>query len=113
MKEKQLYRGNILWESSRMFLPEHKQALHERKKENKKVPRPIIDEQLLQQLNERVHYALMTKRKVTITYWEDGFFFKKSGTIERVHVEKQLLILRNHNEKRLIPLNYIQSVELT
>ncbi len=38
-----LKRGNLLWEGSRMFLPEHKQSLLERKRLKQKLQKPILD----------------------------------------------------------------------
>lgn len=40
-----LKRGNVLWESSRMFLPEHREQLLARRKEKERVEKPILDEQ--------------------------------------------------------------------
>ena len=36
---------NTMWESSRIMLPEHVSALHELDREEKKQPKPFIDDQ--------------------------------------------------------------------
>ncbi|MDP0941904.1 YolD-like family protein, partial [Klebsiella quasipneumoniae] len=46
-----MQRGNNLWEGSRMFLPEHKQALLKWQKEQEKQTKPELDEQQLEEMN--------------------------------------------------------------
>jgi 3-oxoacyl-[acyl-carrier-protein] synthase III len=45
MENEHLIRGNLLWESSRMMLPEHKEALLRQQQETKRQIAPILDEQ--------------------------------------------------------------------
>lgn len=46
-----LYRGNLLWESSRMMLPEHREQLLERRTKLDDTPMPELDEQQREQLD--------------------------------------------------------------
>lgn len=45
MESHHLIRGNLLWETSRMMLPEHKEALLRQQHESKIQIAPILDEQ--------------------------------------------------------------------
>ncbi|MFK4997714.1 YolD-like family protein [Bacillus sp. N9] len=61
---------NLLWESSRMMLPEHRdQLLKERKKQEEFHP-PILDEQQLEEINIAITQSFERKRAVTISYAE-------------------------------------------
>ncbi|CAG9621528.1 YolD-like family protein [Sutcliffiella rhizosphaerae] len=61
-------RGTIKWTS--MMLPEHVKMLRDWVKEDTYETRPELDEQRLEELNERFCEALETGREVTITYYE-------------------------------------------
>ncbi|QQK78981.1 YolD-like family protein [Salicibibacter cibi] len=89
-----LQRGNKLWEGSRMFLPQHKQALLDHKKEQQKVKKPELDEQELEELNQTFHMALANKAPVTFTYYQEGQFSELVGYIDG--------FLRDRKELRII-----------
>lgn len=58
--------GNGMWESSRMMLPEHKEAIlrHRSKLEHKE--RPILDEQRLEELSRQLTEAMQTESIVQL-----------------------------------------------
>lgn len=66
------------WESSRMMLPEHVQALNDfhRFRMREKTP---LDEQGWEQINETIHYAMEFNLAVIFTLWIDGLFLKLDG----------------------------------
>lgn len=55
---------NIMWESSRMMLPEHKQRLVEHQKENLKKEKPILDEQLTETFMSSIYRAMKHKSRI-------------------------------------------------
>ncbi|MCY9763167.1 YolD-like family protein [Paenibacillus alvei] len=70
--------GNGLWESSRLMLPEHKEAYnqHHRNMPNKK--RPELDIQELEHLSHTIGYSIQNKTSLTFT------LFNESGEIELI-----------------------------
>lgn len=58
---------NILWESSRMMLPEHKAYLVERRETLGDRVKPSLDSQRQDQLSEALAYALAHKAEVSLT----------------------------------------------
>ncbi|WP_152654520.1 YolD-like family protein [Oceanobacillus sp. CFH 90083] len=67
MKPNKLTSGsNLLWESSRMMLPEHKEVLQRHKKELNKRIKPILDEQQVELFSQSIAEAMKQNKKVKI-----------------------------------------------
>ncbi|WP_088105602.1 YolD-like family protein [Halalkalibacter urbisdiaboli] len=92
-----LKRGNLLWESSRMFLPEHKQALLARKETLKKVPKPLLDDQELQEIGYVVMDSLHYTLSIEVEYWEDGFFKVVNGIVNLVDYQMKFIKLETES----------------
>lgn len=93
-----LKRGNMLWESSRMFLPEHKEALMQRKEEKRKVSKPILDEQELAVMDETICEAMEFTYILDVTYFHNGLFESCTGYINFYDQNNHVLWLRNHDK---------------
>ncbi|GAE34372.1 YolD-like family protein [Halalkalibacter akibai] len=106
----QLQRGNLLWESSRMFLPEHKQALLQRKEELKKVEKPSLDEQELEEISQIVLDSLKHELDVKVTYWKDGFFRELTGIIDKVDLQLKRIKVKIGEEIDFIAIDCVKSV---
>lgn len=77
MRQEELYvrRGNLLWEGSRMMLPEHKQLIIQQLKDDWKVPlHGELDEDQWWEIGEVIMDALNHSTEVNINYWEDGYY---------------------------------------
>ncbi|MBO8172582.1 MAG: YolD-like family protein [Bacillaceae bacterium] len=71
-RDRYLKRGNLLWESSRMMLPEHReQLLEKRRNERWQEENPHVepDEQELERMHVRLSRAVEENRPVTLTVW--------------------------------------------
>ncbi|WP_010630355.1 YolD-like family protein [Sporolactobacillus vineae] len=65
--------SNMRWESSRMILPEHVQALRQHLHTLQKTDRPQLDEQEMAEINRMLRIAAEEGRAVTVRYYKDGF----------------------------------------
>ncbi|MCM3111699.1 YolD-like family protein [Lederbergia lenta] len=70
-----------------MMLPEHVSAIHQMKHENKKVLKPTIDEQQLQEFAQIISDAQINNQKLKITIWKDGFFEDVIGWLNNVNIQ--------------------------
>ncbi|WP_227939481.1 YolD-like family protein [Alkalihalobacillus deserti] len=111
MNQQHLDRGNLLWESSRMFLPEHKQALLLRKEELKKIEKPELDEQELQEIGIIVLDSLKHELNVKITYWSEGFFHELIGIIDKVDLHLKRIKIRMDEEIDFVAIDCLKSVD--
>lgn len=90
---------NLRWESSRMMLPEHVEALLEQKRENKKIPKPTIDEQQFIEIGYVVMSSLRAELTIRVTIWKDGQFIHYEGIVEKVdHQMKYIIIYKDEDE---------------
>ncbi|TDQ38711.1 YolD-like family protein [Aureibacillus halotolerans] len=83
MTEK-LDRDNLLWEGSRMFLPEHKRALleHRAQQQRPNPPQPT-DEQQLEEWNYMLAEAEATGNLLHFTVFEHGYFSVQEGLVTK------------------------------
>lgn len=107
-----LQRGNKLWEGSRMFLPEHKQALLKWQKEQEKQAKPELDEQQLEEMNRMLISACRLRVPVTVRFFEAGNFLTATGTITKFRpLEKKLELAGETGERISIKLSAVTEVE--
>ncbi|MGG3573821.1 YolD-like family protein [Bacillus gobiensis] len=81
-----LRRGNMLWEGSRMFLPEHKEALLQRKQMQKKKIRPALDFDQLEEMDRILHEAMEFAKPIQVTYFQEGDLHICEGRICRLEM---------------------------
>ncbi|MCO7175510.1 YolD-like family protein [Sporolactobacillus kofuensis] len=73
MKTNKLTNGsNMRWESSRMMLPEHVQALRALANEETKISKPQLDEQKWEEIERIVHDAIYHRKRLNVSYYKDG-----------------------------------------
>lgn len=85
MKQNMLSPGsNMRWESSRMMLPEHKEALLARKQDQKKVEKPQLDEQQIEDLEMLIQQSHEYKFALSIELYDDGLFREIEEVVELI-----------------------------
>ncbi|WP_332238633.1 YolD-like family protein [Sporolactobacillus sp. KGMB 08714] len=85
MRENKLTPGkNLRWESSRMMLPEHVEALMKEQKNLEKVERPHLSEDKLQKIQQILLSVIKTHEFVELSYYRYGFIKQKICTIAKL-----------------------------
>ena len=86
--------SNLLWESSRMILPEHKEAMIRHREEITvvKPKRPVRDEFELEELAGRLQDAMEEGRELVFTIWGRetpirGRVVKMDADTKKVHIQ--------------------------
>ncbi|MEK4565174.1 YolD-like family protein [Alkalihalobacillus sp. FSL R5-0424] len=107
-----LRRENLTWEGSRMMLPEHKQALRLQKEMEKKVEKPSLDPDELQEIGYIVMDALEYTKLVCVTYWKDGHYYEQVGYINKVAADQSHLRIEDKGGEQIyISVKALKSVE--
>ncbi|MEN0644015.1 YolD-like family protein [Alkalicoccobacillus gibsonii] len=107
-----LERGNLLWEGSRMMLPEHKQAIRAQNEREKHSPAPELDVQELEELGRVATHSLTHSTPVHIVYWENGYDYKLIATVEQVEPQKQQVTVRESKDlRKTIMFDQLKSIE--
>lgn len=75
--------GNLIWESSRMILPEHKARIREHDLTPQPKSRPLLSADQLDILNQQLKLACATSAPVVITYYKNKQHLTVSGKNSR------------------------------
>lgn len=103
-------RGTIKWTS--LMLPEHVQMLKNMWKEEEKIEQPIIDEQLLDELNGHLKKALSQNKTVRLTIYVNGQKEVIIGNIKHLcEITQTMTLLLMDMMERTIPMTSILSIE--
>lgn len=70
MREHHLGRGNLLWEGSRMMLPEHREGLLDRRREQRKQDMPELDEDQQAIIDQSIGMSLHNKSEITLKIYD-------------------------------------------
>jgi hypothetical protein len=85
---------NLLWESSRMMLPEHKERIIGHRESLKRKARPVLDEQEMEELALRIGESLETGRPVTLRLYGDLADREETGVVTKVDPQTGRIRLR-------------------
>lgn len=66
--DQHLRRGNLLWEGSRMFLPEHREQLLAKRRSRQEFRMPELDEDWMTEMGRKLSDAWTNRTPVTIIY---------------------------------------------
>ncbi|AOZ94920.1 YolD-like family protein [Paenibacillus crassostreae] len=103
--------GNGLYESSRMIIPQHKEAILRQAKEEMRRARPILDEQQWETVERAIADSL--NEHVTITLQVFGAFENRElkGIVETVNIYRQEIKFNFDDEWEWIKYQNIISAE--
>lgn len=88
-------RGMIKWQPFNSVINTRKLVDNLEEKRNL-VQRPILSEEQLDEINNKIFYAYYNKTKVSIKYYLGGHIYTKEGQINKIHIEQKYILLGNH-----------------
>lgn len=95
--------SNMKWESSRMMLPEHRETLLARKKEQLKVIKPELDEQKIEVIENLIRESMEFVFPLQFLLYDDGHFREVTGLVDYINVRtKQLHVVDNKGDTDLV-----------
>ncbi|MDQ0175959.1 YolD-like family protein [Bacillus chungangensis] len=114
MKKNKLTPGyNLMWESSRIMLPEHVAGLHKLAEEQRKVDKPILDISQIEENENKIHVAMEFSDEVKITFFEVGFISEVHGRIHYLdQIKKEIRVIDREGEIQYIKFEDILAVEI-
>ncbi|WP_112181702.1 MULTISPECIES: YolD-like family protein [Paraliobacillus] len=113
MKPNKLTPGyNLMWESSRMMLPEHKQVLQAHQKELKKQVKPILDEQQIMLFSELVAEATYFDKTIKIKVFDPYQPLYIIGKVKKIDGMQQQIKLETTDGIHWVSLHNILDLSL-
>ncbi|WP_445487412.1 YolD-like family protein [Niallia sp. 03133] len=105
---------NLMWESSRMMLPDHREQLLKERRKQEEFQLPILDDDQLEEINRVIVKSIEQERTVTITYAEKYGTAEFWGKIQKVDVNEGWLRLKINDEDNLsLSFKRILQVEIS
>src|SRR5690625_777232 len=98
---------NLMWESSRMMLPEHVSTLQKRKREKQKRIKPEFDEQYLSELATKIAEAKQEEYTVLVSVFDEYEDVEVIGQITYIDQQLRRLKLEHADDIEWIHLDDI------
>ncbi|MGY0691849.1 YolD-like family protein [Virgibacillus sp. FSP13] len=84
---------NVMWESSRMMLPEHKARIRQHQKELTKRTKPILDEQQIELFSQMISDAMQQGSNLKIQIFHPYHDCYVTGKVQKIIPEQQLKLV--------------------
>ncbi|MBO1515071.1 YolD-like family protein [Metabacillus bambusae] len=103
-------RGSIKWTA--MMLPEHVKLLREYNESLDKVEMPTLDEDQLEEINQKIYEAMEYNKELVFTYFDRGDIKLFIGHVHFIDgLKKELRIFNSHGDKFFIKFEDILRVD--
>ncbi|UUH72767.1 YolD-like family protein [Bacillus altitudinis] len=103
---------NIMWESSRMMLPEHReQLLAQKRKKKEYTPLPLSSDQL-EEMNVLITQSITEDQAICVTYVSSGMKAQFWGWVKAIHYETRQMKIVNDEDVLNLSLHQIISIDL-
>ncbi|BFH66272.1 hypothetical protein J27TS7_11180 [Paenibacillus dendritiformis] len=102
--------GNGIWESSRMIIPQHKEALLRHQREQHRQERPNLDDQVVEELSRRLQWSMENREPITLQLYDPFDRREVVGVVVDIDMIGQRVRLREGDEKRWISVHDILGV---
>jgi hypothetical protein len=95
--------GNLRWESSRMMLPEHVEAINQHNVDKLKIKQPILGEQQIEEIGRKLGESLENHSPVSVSYYQSGFINEMKGIVTKLEpLTRQITLMDyGHNQYKL------------
>ncbi|NLG81341.1 MAG: YolD-like family protein [Bacilli bacterium] len=104
-------RGMVKWQPF-ASLPEHANYIHKVIYEMNKIERPILSEDQLNELNEKLYRYSQNKEFISIAYFHDGYIYDVEGIIVKIDLLKKMVIIENNAKRDKFSIENIIDIKL-
>ena len=104
-------RGMVKWQPF-ASLPEQASYINKLLYEINKMDRPILSEDQLNELNEKLFEYFENKELIKLSYYHDGYLYLVEGVITKIDPIRQLLIIENNTKRDKFSIASIVEIEL-
>ncbi|WP_422396803.1 YolD-like family protein [Staphylococcus hominis] len=104
-------RGMVKWQAFKT-VPEQYEILEQYIKDQNKIPMPLLSEDQLEEINEKVHDKIQTNRIAEISYWENGYISTLNCYIQKLDTLESIMLIKRVDNQSIVrlSLNNIVSV---
>lgn len=104
-------RGIIKWQPFKT-IPEQYKRIDEFVEDQNKIDMPVLSEDQLSILNDKITYIMHKNIYCTLSYWCNGYIQTVKGRINRINIlENFIAITKGHDNSLKIPLNHMVNID--
>lgn len=105
-------RDKIKWQAFKT-LPEQYEILDQYKEDQNKIEMPLLSDEQLQEMNDKVNFIIHNKVITDLSYWKGGYIYSTQCYINKVDELQGVMIVINEKDRNTlkIELKRIVSVE--
>ncbi|HEY8364163.1 MAG TPA: YolD-like family protein [Haloplasmataceae bacterium] len=104
-------RGMVKWQPF-ASLPEQANYINRLIYEMNKIERPILSEDQLNELNEKLYRYYENKEMVSLEYFYDGYVYLVEGIIVKIDPIKKMIIMENNSKRDKFSIASIVNIVL-
>ncbi|HBJ9580673.1 TPA: YolD-like family protein [Staphylococcus aureus] len=103
-------RGIVKWQPFKT-MPQQYEMIDQYIEDQNKVDIPLLSDDQLQLINEKVQYKMKNHIVSDVSYWKNGYISTLQCYISNVDTLEGIMLVISEKDRMKIPLNYIVSVD--
>ncbi|HAR5752978.1 TPA: YolD-like family protein [Staphylococcus pseudintermedius] len=103
-------RGIVKWQPFKT-MPQQYEMIDQYIEDQNKVDIPLLSDDQLELINEKVQYKMKNHIVSDISYWKNGYISTLQCYINNVDTLEGIMLVTSEKDRMKIPLNYIVSVD--
>ncbi|MFD3271538.1 YolD-like family protein [Paenibacillus dendritiformis] len=104
--------ANGLWESSRMIIPQHKEALLRHQGEQHRRERPNLDDLMVEEISRRLQWSMENREPITLQLYDPFEQREASAIVVDIDMIGQRIRIKEGDERHWIQVEDILGVSI-
>ncbi|MCE5132267.1 YolD-like family protein [Staphylococcus saprophyticus] len=97
-------RGIVKWQAFKT-VPEQYEILDQYIEDQNKIPMPLLSDDQLEEINEKVHEKIQTNRIAEISYWENGYISGLNCYIKKIDTLENIMLIKRIDNQSIVKLS--------
>ncbi|MFW2451807.1 YolD-like family protein [Staphylococcus cohnii] len=86
-------------------VPEQYEILDQYIEDQNKIPMPLLSDDQLEEINEKVHEKIQTNRIAEISYWENGYISALNCYIKKIDTLENIMLIKRIDNQSIVKLS--------
>jgi hypothetical protein len=105
--------SNLRWESSKMMLPEHVEAINKHNFDKLRIEQPVLDEQEIEEIGRKIGESLENHSPISVSYYQSGFINEMKGIVTKLEpYTRQITLMDYEYDQHKLNFDNVVGVDL-